>query len=211
LTKTARHYILKKGRWSFLQVLKDEIKNKILQVATQEFLAKGFCSASTREIVKKVHVSKGNLYHYFPSKEDLFNTIVTPFYRELSCFLQQLWAHETGESFTPEKVEFMTKRIAEFIRDHRNEFILIMDKSEGTQYAGFKKEITAAIQSHFEKNVKPGYKNKPDSRISIMHIIAGNFIETLLAIAKDSQDDGEAVCILELYLKYHMRGVSQFY
>ncbi|HBE79264.1 MAG TPA: hypothetical protein DDW65_16050 [Firmicutes bacterium] len=199
------------GRWSFLQVLKEEIRDKILQIAAQEFLEKGFQSSSTREIAARVNISKGNLYNYFSSKENLFNALLSAFYQEFNSFLKQLWAHETGENFTLENVEWMARTVAEFIQEHRQEFILIMDKSEGTKYAGFKKETITMLQNHFEKNLKAIYKSRSGSETSIMQIIATNFLEALLSISKNCLNNDQVIDNLELYLKYHIQGVTQFY
>ena len=44
----------------------------ILEAAAKEFLAKGFQSASLRNIVKTVGMTTGAFYGYFKSKEELF-------------------------------------------------------------------------------------------------------------------------------------------
>ena len=49
---------------------------KILKVAEEEFLDKGFRGASLRTIVKKAGVTTGAFYGYFKSKEDLFDALV---------------------------------------------------------------------------------------------------------------------------------------
>src|SRR5579863_7181554 len=43
----------------------------ILKVALQLFLQKGYKNVSYQDIVKKSGLSKGAIYHYFKSKEDL--------------------------------------------------------------------------------------------------------------------------------------------
>ena len=48
----------------------------ILSAAMQEFLEKGFTSASLRNIAKKAGVTTGALYGYYDSKEDLFEALV---------------------------------------------------------------------------------------------------------------------------------------
>ena len=48
----------------------------ILSAAMQEFLEKGFKSASLRNIVKTAGVTTGALYGYYDSKEDLFEALV---------------------------------------------------------------------------------------------------------------------------------------
>ena len=48
----------------------------IRSAAMQEFLEKGFKSASLRNIVKTAGVTTGAFYGYFKSKEDLFEALV---------------------------------------------------------------------------------------------------------------------------------------
>lgn len=52
--------------------LEQEKRDKIINAAMREFAAKGFKNASTNEIVKKAEISKGALFHYFSSKQALF-------------------------------------------------------------------------------------------------------------------------------------------
>ncbi|SCW70267.1 transcriptional regulator, TetR family [Ancylobacter rudongensis] len=51
--------------------------NQILRGAREVFLASGFDGASMGEIARAAGVSKGTLYVYFDSKEDLFTALVT--------------------------------------------------------------------------------------------------------------------------------------
>jgi len=48
-------------------------KEKILQAAIEEFSKEGYKAASTNSIAKNSGVSKGLIFHYFGSKEKLYN------------------------------------------------------------------------------------------------------------------------------------------
>ena len=61
-----------------MQVKKEEIRQKILDVAEDEFLKRGHESASMRIIAKKANTTLGNIYHYFPNKEALLVELLTP-------------------------------------------------------------------------------------------------------------------------------------
>ena len=52
----------------------------ILSAAMQEFLEKGYKSASLRNIVKAAGVTTGAFYGYYDSKEDLFEALVGEHY-----------------------------------------------------------------------------------------------------------------------------------
>ena len=55
-----------------VQVLKDELRHKILLESQHLFLQKGYDRTSLQMIADKVNISKSNLYHYFKNKEELF-------------------------------------------------------------------------------------------------------------------------------------------
>jgi len=47
-------------------------KKRIIEGALREFAASGYETASTNRIVEEVGISKGSLFHYFGSKEELW-------------------------------------------------------------------------------------------------------------------------------------------
>ena len=49
-----------------------KVEEKIIQAARKQFAKNGYALASMDEIAKSANVSKGGLYHHFPSKEKLF-------------------------------------------------------------------------------------------------------------------------------------------
>ena len=55
-----------------MQVLKDELRHKILLESEYLFLQRGYDRTSLQMIADKVNISKSNLYHYFKNKEELF-------------------------------------------------------------------------------------------------------------------------------------------
>ena len=66
----------------------------ILSAAMQEFLEKGYKSASLRNIVKTAGVTTGAFYGYYDSKEDLFEALVGEHYNfllERFCKAQKMY------------------------------------------------------------------------------------------------------------------------
>src|SRR5437879_13660040 len=54
---------------------KEEAKNRIISAANQVFAQKGYRQATMEGVAKKICVSKGAMYLYFASKEELFEAI----------------------------------------------------------------------------------------------------------------------------------------
>ncbi len=52
------------------------VRNRIINSATKNFSKKGYSNTSMDDIAKSAKISKGGLYHYFTSKEDLFLAVI---------------------------------------------------------------------------------------------------------------------------------------
>ena len=50
--------------------------NRIINTAFKEFSLNGYVKASTNEIVKSAEISKGLLFHYFGSKQNLYDELI---------------------------------------------------------------------------------------------------------------------------------------
>ena len=115
--------------------------NRIFSAALQEFLEKGYQSASLRNIVKMAGVTTGAFYGYYKSKEELFEALVGKHYNFLLdrfCKAQKEFA-ETSPEEQPDKLtstsgECMYEMLL-YAYDHLNECKLILCKSEGTRFS----------------------------------------------------------------------------
>lgn len=58
-----------------VQVLKDSVRNDIIEAAKAAFLEIGF-DASMREIARRANITVGNIYRYYESKEDIILAII---------------------------------------------------------------------------------------------------------------------------------------
>lgn len=59
-----------------------DVKEKIITVALEEFALNGYRAASTNVICKKANISKGLLYHYYGTKENLYLSVIRYFIDE---------------------------------------------------------------------------------------------------------------------------------
>ena len=56
---------------------KEARPQELLDAALELFVAKGFAAARTEEVAARAGVSKGTLYLYYPSKEDLLKAVIS--------------------------------------------------------------------------------------------------------------------------------------
>ena len=100
-----------------LEQIRLESRMKILEAALELFAKQGFHNTSIEQIRKKAGVSKGLIYNYFSSKEDLMNQI---FFNELEKgqeMLDEIRKKETPEEMFRFLIEFSFKYAVEQ-RDH---------------------------------------------------------------------------------------------
>src|SRR5712692_3809958 len=82
--------------------LAPEKRERLLEIAAQEFAQHGFEDASINRILERAQMSKGATYYYFADKVDLFCTVVQYCNEQLRLFDQTLdIAALTAESFWP--------------------------------------------------------------------------------------------------------------
>ena len=72
-----------------MQTLKTDTRKRILNVSKRLFLNKGFRETTTRDIAREAGINLSNLYHYFPSKDELFRQLLKPATDTLEAMLNE--------------------------------------------------------------------------------------------------------------------------
>ena len=55
----------------------DERKNEIIDTASHIFAQKGYDKTSVNDILNAIGIAKGTFYHYFKSKEEVLDAVIT--------------------------------------------------------------------------------------------------------------------------------------
>lgn len=103
-----------------MQVLKEDIRGRILTVARQQFEREGYSKTSMREIAELSSVGVGNIYNYFTNKDELFREVVRPVLCALEAMLQEHHGIR-GE-------DIMMMRSEKYLKSCIDEYVLLIDK-----------------------------------------------------------------------------------
>lgn len=128
-----------------MQTKKQDIRKVILEIATTEFLKKGFKDASMRTIAKKSNVGLSNIYNYFKNKDEIYIEVLSPL---LNTFNKLLIEHNHNENISLEifkSEQYMKKQVAMFMNiivQFRKELKLLLFQSYGSSLENFKDEFT---------------------------------------------------------------------
>ena len=101
---------------------REERRSGILAAAEKVFFAKGFAAATMDEVANQAEVSKGTLYLYFKSKDDLFFAIASPM---IERTLERLSEIAQGNRNALELVEEMLTAQSEIVVAHPQQFRII--------------------------------------------------------------------------------------
>lgn len=189
-----------------MQVLKEDIREKITSMATRLFYEQGFGETSMRQIADGVGMSVSNLYKYFKNKEDLFGEIVKGYHAHYLANFKQFVSHEEEDSFDPDSNLALTQAIFGSIKADHVKFVLLMDKSKGTKYANFKDEVVSLLGMHVFQGMPSADKQK-----YMVRFLVRNFFNAIVEVAKDYKNDKWAFQNLHLLVKYHMNGMKALY
>ena len=88
------------------RALQPEKRDKIFAVAVDEF-AKGYNSASMNSLAKAAGISKGSIFHYFRSKGDLFDGVVSVTLKQVKKYLRTVQDQTIGLSFVDRLAELL--------------------------------------------------------------------------------------------------------
>jgi AcrR family transcriptional regulator len=192
-----------------MQILKDEIRQRIVTAALEVFLEKGYDKASMRGLARRAGTSVSNIYHYFTNKEELFCAIAEPIARRVKQVLKEIISHEAGGATELVEEEYVTTALGEVIKGHRLEFLVLMDKSAGTGYEHVKMEIINAVETHIiQHHLRDSKETHHPTGAFLMHFLATNLIEALVEIARHCSDENEVDHSIRALIKYHIGGVA---
>lgn len=126
------------------QVLKKELRERILHAALEVFAAQGYTAATMAAIAERAGLGTASLYRYYPGKTELFEAaiptdLVHRFEDLLTRRVRALGAAPLGIA-DPSGEEMLR-----FWIEHRLAVVILLDRAEGTTYAHFGQQFVDSL------------------------------------------------------------------
>ena len=198
--------------------LKDEkeTREKLLISAKKEFLEKGYMKSSLRSICREAGVTTGALYFFFKDKEDLFISLVD---RPLHMLFEMI-DHYYNKGLESEEVMrealngdyeediIISRAVIGFLYQYYDEFMLLIQKSQGSKYENWMDEFIVLAERHFRMLADEFSKAKGLNRIDnhIIHWISHMQIESVVHTLVHDKSEAEAVENFETMSRYVIAG-----
>ena len=116
------------------QILKEEYRERILNASLAEFFNYGYEDASMRRIAVEAKMSVGNLYHYYPNKEKLFNALVQDTIQAFNTIILKQGTLEIDDiernAWFKDQVKQLTQGLVEVYSKHQTETLILLRYSK---------------------------------------------------------------------------------
>jgi len=126
-----------------MQTLKSDTRKRILVVSKKLFLKNGYRGTTTRDIAREAGITLSNLYHYYPSKDDLFCSLLKPATDALEELLHERHGKKGYDISKLQEDCYADEELDEYmevIRKHRKSLKMLLFQSQGSSLEGFKED-----------------------------------------------------------------------
>lgn len=124
-------------------------RRQVLDAALQLFSHRGYRATTMRDIADEAGVSTGNVYHHFPDKETIFNTLIDEFWKITETKRYPFIRALVGGRF-PDDIEELGRAARESVREFRQYIALIyvdVIEFDGTHIRKFYAEMGQRISA----------------------------------------------------------------
>lgn len=101
-----------------------EKKSGIESAAKELFIKQGFHATAMRDIAKRAEVSIGNLYNYYKTKEEIFESIIGGYLQVINTRLKNIFA-EIEKPLEPEGLLKLGELVKNMIDQHQDFWLLM--------------------------------------------------------------------------------------
>ncbi len=162
-----------------MQVQKEEIRDKILAAATNEFLHKGYSSASLRDIATAAGITPGNIYRYYKNKYALYEVVTKPAWDGIyDLFEHNPW---NGQYIANQGLKDLAKKIVKVFLANQKQFIILIKESAEVPGNNARKIIIKLIESHIYDNLNKEIPEKEIDKV-LINILAVAITEAMVCI-----------------------------
>lgn len=199
-------------------------RERILAVAAQEFLDKGFAKANLRDIARKSEVTTGAIYRHFPGKEELFQELLRPAFDVIAeartIAAEEDAAHPAMHMLSEAAIQCSLDGVMQVIDamyEQATAFKLLLCCADGSPYEDTVELIvdsyTDSYEAYVDHLVALGIATHRPGRMEL-HMLARAFIESICECVRHdiaptaARDYLKSIVIFEHHGWYGLLGIG---
>lgn len=200
-----------------VQVLKEEVRQRIRNAALAEFAASGVARTTIGSIAQRAEIGAATLYGYYASKDALLVDVIPPalaeeFERTLERRVRALAFIPTATEGDFAPASASADEILEFWLRHRLEVVVLLDRAEGTVYAEFGPRFVQRLTELSLALIRaknPKAKVSPEERL-VLSLIFENTRRTLATLLERGRSERAIRRAFAAFWAYQLPGLRGF-
>lgn len=196
-----------------VQVLKEEVRQRIEAAAVEVFAAKGFHGASMAAIAREAGISTGNIYRYVDGKAALFERVVDDaFVARFEDLLAARVASLATLGDTRALDADARSRQAELLDfwiAHRLQVVILLDRCEGTRHEDFGARFVQGLADRVATTLEARADGplSPTTRFVVERIFDGTR-RTLVGILEAHADPSTIRSAFRTFWSFQLAGLA---
>jgi AcrR family transcriptional regulator len=192
------------------QVLKDEVRARILDAALAVFAADGFERTTMAAIADRAGLGTASLYRYYASKDDLFAAVVTPeLTRRFEALLDRRVSALARGTLRGESADDLGGDMLRFWIENRLAVVILLDRAAGTPHEAYGARFVEQLTKHTLgelRSAHPGLRITPAARFVLTQIFE-NTRRLLASVLERHADPDELREAIEAFWSYQIAGL----
>lgn len=194
------------------QVLKQEVRDRIVAAALRCFSRKGVAATTMSEIAEQAEVAVANLYRYYENKDALFAAVVPD---ELVATFDALLAKSAhahsfvADGSAPRDLS-AAGELLDFWLGHRHAVIVLLELSEGTPHERFAQRFVARLVDVSLDEIHARHPHvviDREARLVLTQVFE-NTRRTIASILRSTRSDREARVAIAAFRSYQVAGLA---
>jgi AcrR family transcriptional regulator len=187
-----------------MQVLKESVRNAIVEGAILEFFEYGFQNANMRRIADNANITVGNIYRYYKNKETLFKEILLPAERAIDDLGNFDIEINITAIKTIDDVNQLVAFLMSVLKPYTREIYIMTLDSSGSHYVKIKNQLETMIIN----KVNSYYPKKFDRYL--LKVIASSFIQASFTVFRDNINNIRRIQdMITQLIVYYFRDMDQ--
>ncbi len=197
-----------------VQILKESVRNQIVEAAESQFAKMGFKKATVGSIAQEADVATGTIYKYFPNKKALFETVVSDefveeFLRLTQCRINKFDTSQ-GIDSSLSNMEGDAESLLHFWIRNRRKVIILLARSEGTKHESFGRKY---VQGMTDQAVAQACQQYPQLEITdllrfMLEKALTDSVRGVVLILDHFEDKESILEAFDAGTTYHLSGMA---
>lgn len=188
------------------QVRKPEVRARIEDAALRRFAEHGYPGTSIAGIAAAAGTAPGNVYRYFPSKQALLAAVVPadlPARHDALLDTRVTALARNGPSDADRSTA--AAELLDFWLEHRLAVVVLLDRAEGTPFAGYPAAFVSRLVDHAERALP---RPPSPAHRAVLELVFDNTRRAIAHVLRTARDRAHARVLVTGFWSYQLPGLD---